>query len=636
MRLPRRFRHPRLASLLALLFSASAHAQTPFFAPTVTSVGTATTGGEAYAGSTATDAQGNVYVTGTFGGRLSFGALTLSSRLSNLDVFVAKYDVAGNCQWAVSAGGDLPDYGMGLALDATGNVYLTGMYASPAQFGPQIALPAPVGRADVFVAKLDPAGNWLWATNGGGAEDDNGAALAVNAAGTLTLAGNVGVGPTNFGPVPLANSAARAGFVAHLDANGNWLAAAAIEGAAIEDVALDAVGNAYVCGSFAGASVRVGSSTLVNAAASTSDSFVAKLTPAGSWQWATRGGGGGPDRAQAVAVTGNGEVYITGGFSGSAVFGPAVLASQGPAFDIYAASLDATGAWRWATQAGGTDAEAGSDLALDSSGQPVITGEFFSPSIQFGATAFALSGTQGRSDAFVAKLDAAGAWQWALGSSGAGEETGHALALDADGGMYLLGTYLGVGQFGAATLPGASFFSRVFLAKVYDQGALAVVATLAPSSGTPGQAVTLTGSGLAGTTAVWFNGRPAASFAVQSATQLTAVVPAGVMAGPVSVRTAAGTSNSSTSFVPTVLSVGQLPRTSQMALHPNPANSDVFASGLAPGRAVQLVDALGRVVRETTVSGTGAVSVLGMAPGHYLLRTTVAQGRQVAGRVLVE
>ncbi len=639
-----RFYHLRcLPGLVGLLLAGTmgaGRAQTPFFGPT-TSVGSSVSGAEAYAGSTATDAQGNVYVTGTFGGRLLFGKQQLNSRLSNLDVFVVKYDAVGNHQWAVSAGGDLPDYGMGLALDAGGNVYITGNYASPAQFG-AITLPAPAGRADVFVAKLNPAGDWLWATSGGGVEDDNGTALAVDAAGVLTVAGNFGGASATFGTTQLANTSAgtsaRAGFVARLNAGGNWLTATAIMGQgtiASSDVALDAAGSAYVCGSFAGVSATFGSTTLTNADASTTDSFVAKLTPAGNWQWATRGGGPGQDRAQAVAVDGNGLVYLTGGFGGSAAFGATSLASQGAAFDIYVASLDANGAWRWATRAGGADADAGSDLALDGKGRLLITGEFFSPSAQFGSASLALSGTQGQSDAFIAKLDAAGAWQWALGSSGSVEEIGHALALDVDGGMYLIGTCLGAGQFGSTTLPGTQPFSKVFLTKVYDQGPLALVGTLAPGNGAPGQTVTVTGSGFVGVTAVLFNGRPAASFAVQSTMQFTAVVPAGVTAGPVSVRTAAGTSNSPTDFMPTALSLAAA-RASRLALRPNPATSYVQMSGLATGSSVQLVDVLGRVARETTVSAAGEVSVRGLAPGYYILRATDAQGRQIAGHIMVE
>jgi len=328
-------------------------------------------------------------------------------------------------------------------------------------------------------------------------------------------------------------------------------------------------------------------------------------------------------------------VFVTGGFSGSAAFGGTTLASQGTAFDIYVASLDAAGTWRWASRAGGTGPDAGSDLALDETGRPVITGEFLSSSAQFGAASLALSGTQGQSDAFVAKLDAAGAWQWALGSSGAVEEIGHALALDVDGSLYLSGTCLGAGQFGPTTLPGTQPFSKVFLTKVYDKGPLAVVGTLAPSSGAPGQTVTVIGSGFVSVTAVLFNGRPAGSFAVQSATQLTAVVPTGTTAGPVSVRTATGTITSAMAFTPTALSAATA-RTSGLALHPNPATSYVLLASLAPGSPVQLVDVLGRVAHEMVVSAAGDISVRGVAPGHYLLCATDARGRPVAGHVVVE
>ena len=618
--------------------SATAQAPLPFFGP-VLSIGN-TQSGVAYPGQVAADAQGNVYASGTFGGTVYFGNQALSSRLSQLDVFVVKYDALGHVLWVASAGGDGPDYGSGLAVDARGNVYVTGRYGPAAAFG-ALTLPAAAGRNDAFVAKLSPAGQWLWATHGGGTDDDGGTAVAVDAAGTVTVLGLFRSATVTLGTTQLTNSAPAAfpvaTFLGRLTADGSWLSAVAVgqpgnvSGAGL---ALDAAGNAYVSGSFAGASAGFGGVTLANAAPGTYDAFVAKLTPAGSWQWAARAGGPGHDHARGLAADATGRVYVTGGFSGPAAFGATTLATQGPGsgLDVFVAALAADGTWRWATPAGGSGSKASSGLALDAAGGVVVTGEFFSPNLRFGATTLATTGPN--SDAFVAKLDAQGGWQWALGSSGDEEEIGYALAPAADGSTYLLGSYRGRAVLGSTTLPGTQPFEKVFLAQVYEAEPLALTA-LAPSSGAPGQTVTVAGRGFVGVTAVLFNGAPAAAFAVQSATQLTAVVPAGVTPGPVSVRTGAGAGSSPVPFQPTALAAAS-PSVAGLALYPNPASAWVHLPGLPVGTGVQLLDAWGREVRATVLTAAARVSVRGLAPGFYLLRAKSAQGLWFAGRVAVE
>ncbi|MCC3155400.1 T9SS type A sorting domain-containing protein [Hymenobacter sp. BT770] len=647
----------RLLALLALCWvvgPVAAQQAAPFFSSAI-SVGL-TQGGESYAGATATDAQGNVYITGTFAGTLTIGGQTFTSRASHFDLFVAKYDAFGNNLWAVSAGGDSDDRANGLVLDASGNVYISGSHATEATFG-TITLPNAVGQpgatwySDAFVAKLDGAGHWLWATHAGGSGDDYGTDLAIDANGTLVLAGGFDSPTATFGAVQLTKASSVSFtpdlFVARLSATGAWLGVTAIGGTGAEEmggVALDAAGNAYVCGAFTSPTIAFGSTVLSNANPSpgttpaTSDLFVAKLTPAGTWQWATRAGGTSYDRAAGIAVDATGRAYITGGFgNGTTAFGPTSLTNSGTAntLDVFVAALDAAGAWRWATQAGGPDAEAAMALALTAADEVVITGEFLSRSAQFGPLTLANTSAASQSDAFLAKLDAAGAWQWALGTSGTGDESGTALILDPYGGIGVLGIYWGPATFGSTTLAGNAIFSNVFLAKIYESGPLAITA-LAPSSGAPGQTVTVTGSGFVSVTAVLFNGTPAASFAVQSTTRLTAVAPTGATAGPVSVRTAGGTGSSATVFTPTTALSAAAAGSRLFTISPNPASTYIRVPGQPAGTRVQLLDALGRVAREITISADAQVSVLGLAPGLYTLRATNAQGRPVLGRVLVQ
>ncbi len=120
----------------------------------------------------AVDSSGNAFVTGYFrGSSADFGSTTLNSSGAS-DVFVAKLDSSGNWLWAERAGGSSADYGSGIAVDSSGNAYVTGFFRSPsADFGSTTLNSS--GAYDVFVAKLDSSGNWLWAERAGGSSNED-------------------------------------------------------------------------------------------------------------------------------------------------------------------------------------------------------------------------------------------------------------------------------------------------------------------------------------------------------------------------------------------------------------------------------------------------------------------------------
>ena len=96
---------------------------------------------------------------------MSAHSLSVSSR-GGWEIFVAKIDNSGSWQWVQGAGDSNSDYGHGISTDASGNVYATGYFYSRATFG--TARLSSYGSGDIFVAKLDGSGNWKWAAHGGG------------------------------------------------------------------------------------------------------------------------------------------------------------------------------------------------------------------------------------------------------------------------------------------------------------------------------------------------------------------------------------------------------------------------------------------------------------------------------------
>jgi sugar lactone lactonase YvrE/subtilisin-like proprotein convertase family protein len=393
-------------------------------------------------GQLAVDSQSNILMAGSFSGKVNFDPVNTTTTLdsSKGSVFVAKYTTNDTLAWAQQmTAGDAT----GVATDASGNLYVTGFFSGKGTFGSTNLTSA--GGNDVFITKLDPTGQFLWATRFGGFSDDEGARLAV-----------------------------------------------------------DNSGNVFFTGYFSG-TVPLGSFVLQSRGGQ--DAFVAKLSSAGTILWATDLGGYGTDRGMDVKTDPFGNAYVTGQFSGTASFGPYSLTSKGGT-DIFVAELNSGGSVLWAGRMGGeanTTDEAGTSLAVDSrSSNPsnwavYVTGSFNGTTADFGAQTFSSAGD----DIFVAKLAAAnGSFTWARQLGGAGQDRGEALALDGGGNVYTTGLF---GMNGSAADfdpgPGARILTpssgqEAYLSKLDGNGNYAGVWQLGSTSSVEGRGVAVDGAGV--------------------------------------------------------------------------------------------------------------------------------------------
>lgn len=159
----------------------------------------------------AIDSDQNVYTTGFFGHTTDFDPGPNTYNLSSggvTDIFVSKLDSSGNFVWAKNFGGTSWNKGKAIDLDADGNVYTTGFFkkgnslnSPPADFDPSSNI-YPLtsnGLNDIFISKLDPNGNFVWAKNIGGTIDDEGTSLVVDDNGTVYITGNY-YGTVDFDP----------------------------------------------------------------------------------------------------------------------------------------------------------------------------------------------------------------------------------------------------------------------------------------------------------------------------------------------------------------------------------------------------------------------------------------------------
>jgi hypothetical protein len=348
----------------------------------------------------AVDSSGNTYITGYFQGTAEFGATTLTSAGSS-DTYIAKVDSGGNFLWAKRAGGTSGDEGHGIAVDSSGNAYVTGIFTGTAVFGATTLTSTSVGGGDTYIAKVDSGGNFLWAKRAGGTSGNVGYGIAVDSSGNAYITGYF-TGTAVFGATTLTSAGQQDTYIAKVDSGGNFLWAKRAGGTNYNhnfSIVADSSSNAYITGYFKGTSV-FGATTLTSAG--DVDVFIAKVDSGGNFLWAKRAGGTNQDSGWGIAVDSSGNAYITGYFNGTAVFGATTLTSAGGSVDIFVAKVDSGGNFLWAKRAGGISGAGGNGIAVDSSGNAYVTGQFQGTAV-FGATTLT---SAGGNDVFIWKVPA--------------------------------------------------------------------------------------------------------------------------------------------------------------------------------------------------------------------------------------
>ncbi|MCP1385132.1 SBBP repeat-containing protein [Runella salmonicolor] len=391
------------------------------------------------------DASGNIYVTGYFQGTATFGTTSKTSA-GSFDFFVAKYNSEGTFLWVQTAGGTGSDYANGIAVDAFGNVYVTGYFFGKASFGETSKTSA--GDDDIFVAKYNSAGVLQWVQTAGGINSDYSRGIVLDASGNVYTTGSF-EGTAAFGATSKTSAGGTDIFVAKYNSEGILLwvqTAGGTNNDYSRGIAIHTTGSIYITGYFAG-TVTFGTTSKTSAGGF--DIFVAKFDPVGLvWLWVQTAGGGptSSDFAEDIAVDASGSAYITGNFQGTATFGATSKTSEG-SYDIFVAKYSSLGTFQWVQTAGGTDEDDGQGIALDASGNVYVTG-YFQQTATFGATS---KTTAGSNDIFVAKYSSAGALRWIQTVGGIFPDNGDDITIDANENLHVTGSFSGTAAFGATS-----------------------------------------------------------------------------------------------------------------------------------------------------------------------------------------
>ena len=340
------------------------------------------------------DDLGNIYITGGFSGTVDFdpdaGTAFLTSA-GSADIFISKLDTDGHFIWVKQMGGTgAASSGNSIVLDTSKNIYSTGTFTGIVDFDPGAGVTnlTSAGSNDIFVSKLDSDGNFIWAKQLGGTNDDSGHSIAVDAYGSVYTTGSF-YGTADFDPGMSTAYLVSAGdndiFISKLDSDGNYLWAQKMGGPLFgeegQSIAIDAFGNVYTTGSFWGTvdfDSGVGVANLTSAGMW--DVFISKLNSSGDLIWAKQMGGSNFDKAYSLVTDVSGNVYTTGFFNDTADFDPgpgiANLIDLGNP-NIFISKLDSSGNFVWAKQMGGTDYYArGNSISVDVAGNIYTTGLF--------------------------------------------------------------------------------------------------------------------------------------------------------------------------------------------------------------------------------------------------------------------
>jgi len=431
-----------------------------------------------------TDIGGNVYTTGYFVGIVDFdpgvGTTNLISKGGN-DIFIQKLNSAGNLLWVKQIGGNVDDFGYSITTDAVGNVYTTGCFEGTVDFDPGAGITnlTSNGNCDIFIQKLDSAGNLLWVVQRGGTYWDYGYSITIDTSGNVyttgCFQGTVAFGP-GAGTIYLTSAGSRDIYIQKLNSAGNFLWVKQI-GWISQDIGYsittDVSGNVYTTGCFMGTvDFDPGIGTFYLTAVGDRDIYIQKLDASGNFLWANQMGGIRWDCGYSITLDDSCNVYTTGYFNKTVDFNPGPgtinLTSKGDR-DIFIQKLDNAGNFLWVKQMGGTFKDEGYSITTDVGGN-VYTIGYFNNTVDFdpGTGITNLTSAAG-DDIFIQKLDSAGNFLWVKQMGGNSHDIGYSITIDVSGNIFTTGSFDGTADFnpGAGTTNLTSAGNRdIFIQKL--------------------------------------------------------------------------------------------------------------------------------------------------------------------------
>ncbi|WP_437277126.1 hypothetical protein WME90_38705 [Sorangium sp. So ce375] len=373
--------------------------------------------------------------------------------------------------WAALYGDPNTQSATGVGVDAQGNIYIGGTFSGTINLtGKETGTLVSIGTSDVYVASFDASGQHRWSARfgGSGAETLNG--LAVTPEGNLVLGGTF-YGSFAFGGTTLSSVNALDSFVVTMSGEkGEQGWARQIGDAAdqtLRSIAVDRAGNIVIAGYFSGKLLCSAPPVPVCAeSAGGTDIFVRKYDPLGAVQWTKIYGDDRNQFATGVAVDGEGSVFVTGRYNGTLAVGSRQVKNTGLGPNLFVLKLDSGGNGAWLSDYGDTSSQTGTGIAVAPSGAVLVTGTYM------GEINFGPAGRLPANDVqttFVASLAPDGSPVWARWFAGDGAQESTSIVTDAENNVVVTGSVQGVIDLGGGPLPSGGGFDA-FVVKLGPAG----------------------------------------------------------------------------------------------------------------------------------------------------------------------
>jgi len=381
--------------------------------------------------------------------------------------------------WVKACGGPNSDKGISIGTDSLGFIYISGFFNGDADFGPFHLTASYSTNKNIFLAKMDSLGNFLWAVAGtGGPYDDRALGMHVTPGGDVFLTGTFWgyiEFPSASGPVSLGGNGCDTSVLIKIDSDGNCVFVIQICNGTGSgscpwpiydcddhsyDVKTDDDGFIYVTGFYSTFSADFGSfpggNTVTlnnpNWANCQPAGYIGKWDALGNLVW-VEGFDGIKDqrgsRDNRLAIDQFSNIYVVGGFQDVGIYGPFSLTSNGE-WDIFIFKMDKYGNWLWAKNVGSNKTDRANSIAIDVCDDIYITGEYRNPMVFPGANASNGTDTlshKKKRDIFVAKMNNQGEWKWAKRARSEGTDKPYQMSVDANKQVFLCGTVGGETTF---------------------------------------------------------------------------------------------------------------------------------------------------------------------------------------------
>lgn len=393
------------------------------------------------ANAVATDNSGNTYITGNIAGKADFSG-TVYQGNGIYDMYVAKYNAAGDLLWVKLAGGRGNDQGNSIKW-ANGFLYVCGSFEDTAWFGTTALISK--GSTDAFLAKYDNGGNLIWVKTAGGTGSDYASSLDVANGGQIIVAGAyeqaMALGSFNLS----TTNGYYESFYAAYNGNGavQWAQTTTGTNAnLITGVAFDHNNALYLTGYFGG-NFKVGTAA-VNSSSASYDIFLAKVNESdGTLNWLKRAGSSYEDGAHGVSCDADGYPTIAGYFAGTAYFDNNTV-SYTDYNDVFTARYDTAGNNLWVRAGKGQFLDIAFGVTSDAAGNCFVTG-MFQQAINFNGNILSASDR----DIFIISYDKYGNIRWLDKAGGMDTDCGLGIALQNNGSLAVCGYYLRTCFFGS-------------------------------------------------------------------------------------------------------------------------------------------------------------------------------------------